>query len=134
MAMHIRRGDYVNDQSVAKVFVSYGQRFLDEALGLIRNETSVRNLFVFSDDPAWCKDSLSFDIPHNVVELPGRLPWEEQYVMSKATNLAISASTFSWWAGWRVARQGGRVVAPRIWRSGATNEPPNFLPMAWQLI
>jgi hypothetical protein len=134
LTMHVRRGDYVTDEKVSKVFMSYGQEYYSQALERVSEYKKIATIFIFSDDPDWCRQALRFGTPHHVVEIPGQSACDEQYVMSQASNLAIAASTYSWWAGWRVARRGGVVISPRIWRRGSDMPPNSFLPEQWHLI
>lgn len=105
-AMHIRRGDYLLNR---------------DSLGLLTNEFFERGAQEFPIDVI-CSDSEEIiEFKSNKINRAKQLisndldTWDEFAVLSSASNLVISNSTFSWWAGLMVARNNGAVIAPNPW-------------------
>ncbi len=113
VSVHVRRGDYVEHAHLGFLDESYYRRaveIIQDAIGEVR-------LFVFSDDPAWCADNLSFLAPVTVVDrplAPGR-DWEDMCLMSLCAHHVIANSTFSWWGAWLNPSPSKLVVAPTTW-------------------
>lgn len=132
VCVHVRRGDYVaNPVNVAyhgALDLSYYQRAL-EALGAA---TEGAVLYVFSDDPAWCREHIKLDRPTVVVEPshPDR-PWEDLGLMSACRHFVVANSSFSWWGAWLSTFAGKRVVAPKVWFSGADHDTSDLCPPDW---
>lgn len=132
ICVHVRRGDYVaNPVNVAyhgALDLSYYRRAL-EALGAAA-EGAV--LYVFSDDPAWCREHLALDRPTVVVEPshPDR-PWEDLRLMSACRHFVVANSSFSWWGAWLSTFADKRVVAPKVWFAGADHDTRDLCPPDW---
>ena len=113
--IHVRRGDYAEDASVASshliCFPSYYQRLIDS----IESEKSDVTWFVFSDDTSWVRNNLSFS--SNVVFVSELFlgypaaPAIEIHLMSFGYAHVISNSTFSWWGAF-LKRSDGPVYTP----------------------
>lgn len=126
-AVHVRRGDYT-DPRVAAVHGLAGPKYFQESLSILGSSSSiVRNLY-FSDSPGIVQAELGLSpedfAPNDLSEAATLL------LMSRATNVIASNSTFSWWAG-LVAEHtsGGAVIVPSPWFAGST--PPDLIPNQW---
>lgn len=104
VAIHVRRGDYVNQPQFHPVCdVEYYRR----AMEYFPNEA----FCVFSDDPEWCKQQEVFKdcfIVENSTEAYD-LQW-----MTQAKGNIIANSSFSWWAAY-LNKNGGTVICPETW-------------------
>lgn len=93
-SIHIRRGDYLNQLDYHPVIgFSYYKNF-------ISNHTSdCEKIYVFSDDIEWCKNVFvddrfifpNFDDNNDLYSF---------VLLSQSKKIAISNSTYSWWASW----------------------------------
>lgn len=90
----------------------------------MRREVGSPRFFVFSDDPAWCREALSGE-DVEVMVVPGAPddPLHDLHLMSRARHHIIANSSYSWWAAWLAKRDGQRVIAPDRWFGGGIDAP-----------
>lgn len=101
-ALHVRRGDYVNQPQYHPVC----------SLDYYNNAIKITGgpIIVMSDDIAWCKENIDADI-----YLEGTSNVYDLYVMSQADNNIIANSSFSWWGAWLNNNHDKVVVSPKNW-------------------
>ncbi|TFB47793.1 alpha-1,2-fucosyltransferase [Cryobacterium tagatosivorans] len=119
IAMHVRRGDMVGQQS------SLDARYYRVALDrLIRANAlpSAEGVTVFSDDPAWCRENLEIRAQY----APAQSAAHDLLSLSRHEFLVLSGSTFSWWAANLQEREAPTVIAPAAFTPGAV--PPLDMP------
>ena len=125
IAMHVRRGDMVAQQS--SLDAGYYRVALDR---LIRANDlpSSEEVTVFSDDPAWCKEHLEIRAQY----APAQSAANDLLSLSRHEFLVLSGSTFSWWAANLQARVPGTVIAPAAFTPGAVPplDTPGWLSVA----
>jgi len=133
IALHARRGDYTvlgNYHPLCSV------EYYETALSLLDPSLPV---YVFSDDPEWCKNTFAdarfrFVVCrerkiHNVSRgffvnmiqedtyrraIIVRDDISSLYLMTKATQFICANSTFSWWGAW-LAKDKSKVIFPKRW-------------------
>lgn len=132
ICLHVRRGDYVNGKEAAAFHGALDLSFYRAGLASLGALAQGGTLYVFSDDPAWCKQHVQLDLPTVVVEpnAPDR-PWEDLRVMSACRHFLIANSSFSWWGAWLAQHPDKRVVAPLRWFSGGAHDTRDLCPPAW---
>lgn len=130
VAVHIRRGDYV------EIGCQLSMSYYDSAISLIQakmpNETIV--LYVFSDDIDFCKEYFSkkreFDnkgikicYPHYESD---DYTLDDLFLMSNCKHMIMANSSYSWWASWLNQHEGKIVICPElgIWKG-------DFYPAKW---
>lgn len=118
VAVHVRRGDYLrngglNPQGVLSL------DYYKNAQKKIESMIPAPFYFVFSDDPAWCKENMQFGENQIVVNetFSGRDNLGHFRLMSACKHFIVANSTFSWWCAWLGAQQGSKVIAPQKWNS-----------------
>ena len=84
VSVHVRRGDYVGHGHLSHLDATYyadGVRAIAESVG-------EGTAFVFSDDPQWCSDNLSFPCAMRVVDRPlsAERTWEDMRLMSRVRS------------------------------------------------
>jgi hypothetical protein len=103
--VHVRRGDYVNQQDYHPV---QEPNYFHQAMDIIHNEYGISNFKFFSDDIPWCRQHfLGVDFSSGSSEV------EDFKEMLSCGAGIISNSSFSWWAGYLINT--GKVIAPRKW-------------------
>lgn len=130
VAIHIRRGDYVQDQKTHAHHGTCTLEYYRAAISYIQKHTDAPSFFIFSDDIEWVKQNLILD--HAVyVSNPSLSAPEELILMSCCSHIIIANSTFSWWAAYLNKNQNKIVIAPKQWTSQKTSEELGILPESW---
>jgi hypothetical protein len=118
VAVHVRRGDYVSDPSIAAFHGLCGLDYYEAAFERIEAAVSRPRYFVFSDDLPWARGHLRFRHPavfvdHNTTAPP----CEDLRLMAACRHFVIANSSFSWWGAWlsRQPEADKLVIAPRRW-------------------
>lgn len=119
VAVHVRRTDYVGNQNLVLLDRSFYQRAMDRICKAVPNA----RFFVFSDDPAWCRDAFKSED----CEVAGHAdlfnPLLDLHLMSLASHHIIANSSFSWWAAWLGKKDGQQVLMPGQWFKGSIHSP-----------
>lgn len=120
-AVHVRRGDYVSDPTLAAKF---GVPSLEYYVGGIRRigELPVK---VVSDDVRWVRDELLPATRGDIRIVSGTDHFEDFAVLVGARSLVLSNSTYSWWAA--MGGDHDAVVAPSPWMD-SPDEPGLHMP------
>lgn len=129
IAIHIRRGDYVNHPNFAQLPISW---FLD-ALKLFPNWLN-SNIMIFSDDIPFCK--LYFSHLNNVCFSENNSPIEDLCLMAQCDLFILSNSTFSWWGAYLSGVSGENIIRPDCFYAGqykADNDDKDFWPESWRI-
>lgn len=132
VALHIRRGDYVEDPQTRAYHGLCGSDYYRTALRCLTTAEDGLRLFVFTDDPEWVSAELDIGMPFELVS--GRLSvdaTQELWLMSRCHHHIIANSTFGWWAAWLAERPGQKVVMPRQWFADATIDIADLAPPTW---
>ena len=122
VAVHIRRGDYVN------IGCTLPLNYYEQVLKRIDEEMPNAKYYVFSDDPEFARDSIGKYVDDAIF-------WEDQseestlndfFLMSACRHQVIANSTFSWWAAYLNKNSEKRIYAP-VWG----NWKEEFYPETW---
>ena len=123
IAIHIRRGDYVNHPG----FWNITPEYIQEALGYFTDKEYT--FLVFSDDIEWCKQIF----PEGVIFIEGNNQFEDLCLMSICEHNIISNSSYSWWGAYLNKNEDKKIIAPKNWFIPA--KPLNDLyPKNWIII
>ena len=129
LAVHVRRGDYVNNLQAKSLHgvldITYYKNALDIALKFQKYD----DVFIFSDDPIWCKEQFP---GYTVIQPFVENPFLDMYLMSKCHSNVIANSTFSWWAAWLNQNPDKVTIAPKKWFSTLPN--PQIYDEKWRMI
>ncbi|MES2226100.1 MAG: alpha-1,2-fucosyltransferase [Patescibacteria group bacterium] len=131
VSVHVRRGDYVSDQSVARVNGPCTLSYYERAVSEVRKRIEHPTWFVFSDDIDWVKENL--DLPGTVIYVSGEAQsdQEELMLMAACSHNVIANSTFSWWGAWLNQNPQKVVVAPTPWFNLHNGAYAHLIPSAW---
>ena len=129
VCVHVRRGDYVGNKKHETVGLAY----YAEAVQVLSRKASIRKIYVFSDDGAWCEQNLSFAFPVQFVrdEYRGHKASGHLYLMTCCTHFVIPNSTFSWWGAWLSIQPGKIVIAPQSWFPDPSIDTSDLIPPEW---
>lgn len=100
----VRRGDYIMLQQNHCVLSSeYYNNAFEQYCG------DSDQLFVFSDDFDWCKETFGGNVNYVQESIGVQL-----FLMTKMRNLVLSNSTFAWWGAY-LNNTTGNIVMPNPW-------------------
>ena len=129
VSVHVRRGDYVTNPHAARYHGMPGVDYYERALSEISAAEPDAHFFVFSDDPSWVRDNLTFGQRLTVVD-PGR-DAEDLILLSRCHHHIVSNSSFSWWGAWLSTATGKHVIAPARWYADASADSSDLVPASW---
>lgn len=135
VTVHVRRGDYVSNAATNQVHGTCDSEYYQRSVTLLAAKHGPLNLFVFSDDPAWCRENLRMGHPtvfvdHNDAERN----CEDLCVMSHARHFIVANSSFSWWGAWLSTSEDKTVCAPARWFRTSRNDESDIVPKSWHRI
>lgn len=131
VSLHVRRGDYVNNQ---KTNATHGLCTLDyyrDAIRYLADRAEQPQFFIFSDDLEWVKNNLKIDFPFVYVQHNrDKESYNDMHLMSLCRHHIIANSSFSWWGAWLNSNIEKIVVAPKKWFADQT-DVRDLLPDGW---
>jgi hypothetical protein len=131
VSLHVRRGDYVENQSTNAFHGTCPLEYYSNAVALIKSRFGDAHIFVFSDEPVWARENLGLAAPVTVVSDGDLRPAEEMHLMSCCQHHIIANSTFSWWGAWLNEHPEKMVIAPKRWFSNLAIDTKDLLPERW---
>jgi len=114
-AMHIRGGDYLDNQT----YLTYGNICTKEYyLKALEKLDSIDSVVVFTNDKEYASTIVSY--------INKEIIWAENFnyksnigfelfIMASSRNLIIANSTFSLWAGLFLQNPAARKIGPKVW-------------------
>ena len=115
VAIHVRRGDYINNPTANAHHGVLDKSYYDHAIGLIDKTYSNPHYFIFSEDIDWCKENINgkgeltiVGSECNDVKDSGHL-----YLMSKCESHILANSSFSWWGAF--LGESKTAIGPKKW-------------------
>lgn len=121
VAIHVRRGDYVNNPFYVDLTeTDYYLRAMD----LFPDS----DFLVFSDDIEWCK---SLSIFNDCSFSEGKDEIEDMNIMASCSGHIIANSSFSWWGAY-LSPYSKKIVAPNNWYSDG--EQRTICPKEWIIL
>ena len=135
-AVHLLRGDYVADAKAAATHGSVGPDYYARGIAQLDARLGLEpELFVFSNDPDWCRETLVLPRPFTVI---GHNSADDHYedlrLMAACQHHIIANSTFSLWGAWLGASSTQKVVAPAQWFGVNARQNHDILPNHWLAI
>jgi hypothetical protein len=116
VAIHVRRGDYVNAKSFAGICdVNYYKKAIDVVMRKIANP----EFYIFSNDIEWCVQFIAPMIKSHplcyVTNNTGKDSFWDIFLMSKCHALILANSSFSWWSAYLNSSDSSLIVTPGKW-------------------
>lgn len=132
VSVHVRRGDYVANPITAEHHGVSPLEYYQAAMAEISSSVSNPHAFLFSDDPGWVKNNLTFEMPMTCIDHNGPdRGYEDLRLMSLCKHHIIANSSFSWWGAWLNKNAAKIVIAPRQWFNNPDFCLDDLLPPAW---
>lgn len=104
-SVHIRRGDYLNNQNFHKLC---SVEYYKNAMDIIGDSTYI----FISDDINWVKEHFKGD---NIIYSPFKYEIDDLTLMTKCDNNIIANSSFSWWGAYLNKSNNKKIIAPKEW-------------------
>jgi len=128
VAIHVRRGDYLDD-GVRRAFGACEPGYYAAAMAYLRTRLASPRFFLFSDDPLWC--AAQFAAPDvTIMSRSGGDAVDDLASMACCRHHVIANSSLSWWGAWLGEGAQSIVIAPIPWY----NQSPqvgDLLPDHW---
>lgn len=119
VAVHVRRGDYLNLQHIHPVTPLWYYE-------TVAKQYDGRKFFVFSDDMDWCENNIQ--LPGETVFVQGD-EFEHLSLMAGCQSHILANSTFSWWGAWLSGSQD--VTVPMPWFANGI-DTKDLIPDKWR--
>jgi len=132
VSLHVRRGDYVQDQNTNKYHGTCDKEYYKKALEILTEKIGKNlHIFIFSDDIDWVKENMLINYPVTYVSSPNIKDYEELILMSACKHNIISNSSFSWWGAWLNKNPDKIVIAPKRWVMKDEKRFKDICPNSW---
>lgn len=130
VAVHIRRGDYLNTNGDLQVLdISYYKKAVD----VISKKVKDPHYYIFTDDSLWAKENLDFLEKEKTTHVADFMlhDYEELMLLTQCKNVIIANSSFSWWGAMLNHNKGAIIVCPKDWRNVLLKNDENLCPEEW---
>lgn len=132
ISLHVRRGDYVASKATNAFHGTTGLDYYRAAIEKVKSAAPNGTIYVFSDDQAWVKENLKFDLPTVFIDFnSGDRAHEDMRLMSACAHNVVANSTFSWWGAWLNPNPNKMVVAPKRWFADPRMDATDLIPSSW---
>jgi hypothetical protein len=128
VAVHVRRGDSLQNRKLSQVGLGYHQR----AIARLRERMPEATLYLFSDEIEAIQREYRPPGPHVFVNVTQ--PWhayDNLRLMSLCDHFIIANSSFSWWAAWLGASPVKEVIYPQPWSPAGVLDDRDVAPARW---
>jgi hypothetical protein len=131
VAIHVRRGDYVNLKSAAEYHGTCSMDYYDRAINYIKDKVEEAHYYIFSDDMAWCRENFR-NLPNvHFTESQAGYSSVDLYLMSCCSHNIIANSSYSWWSAWLNTSEDKIVIAPEKWFAAGVAVNEDLLPSSY---
>jgi len=132
IAVHIRRGDYVTNPNNTESLGTCSLEYYRKSSDYIKQNVKEPHFFIFTDDPEWAKEKLTFPGPTRIVDHNlGKADHEDFRLMTHCKHFVIANSSFSWWGAWLAHYSAKTVIAPMSWFKIDNFPPEDRIPSEW---
>ena len=134
VAVHIRRGDYLNPQTQSFHGVC-DLEYYQKSMKIVSEQAQNPSFYIFTDDPEWAtaqfKDLANVEliVPPNECD-----DVDSFWLMRTCRHQIIANSSFSWWAAWLNQNSQKIVIAPKKWFQNSDIITTDIYPKEWILV
>ncbi|MDX2195144.1 MAG: alpha-1,2-fucosyltransferase [Cytophagales bacterium] len=135
VCVNVRRTDFVQHSNLYNKTYLCERDYYERALKILLFKVQKPHLYIFSDEPEWCKENLLFDLPVTYIghEHKGHKFGNYLNLMSMCKHFIIPNSSFAWWAAWLSGSH--TVIAPHTWlMDGRSHKLSDIYPPHWHTI
>ncbi len=129
VCLHIRRGDYKNEQSIGLLNKDY----FNSALRIVLADRTEAEIWLFSDDTLDIHELIDSDFLPMIRVVPTASTCLTFQLMRSANAYVLSNSTFSWWAARASYTAKPLVVLPDPWFKELA-PPAGIIPESWHAL
>jgi hypothetical protein len=130
VAIHIRRGDYLNNPKVRYVHGILTEDYYKKSISYFKNRVKNPIFFIFSDDIELVKKTFFFFNKKKFIFVDTKSSINDLHLMSNCKHFIIANSTFSWWGAWLSKNKYKIICAPKRWVR-AKISTPDIIPESW---
>lgn len=130
VAIHLRRGDYLN-QSTRAVHGVLNLIYYEKCISFILHKVKKPRFFIFSDDIRWVKSNNFFSKLKNSLVVDTKSNHKDLELMSLCKYFIVANSSFSWWGAWLSGYKNKIVCAPKKWLN-IKSDCSDLLPKKWK--
>ena len=130
VAIHIRRGDYLNNPKVRYVHGILKENYYKKSISYFKNRVKNPFFFIFSDDIDLVKKTFFFFNKEKFIFIDTKSSINDLHLMSNCKHFIIANSTFSWWGAWLSKNKHKIICAPKRWVR-AKISTPDIIPESW---
>ncbi len=135
VVLHVRRGDYVANKATLAIHGTCDINYYQRAVAYIKEQVKQPQFYIFSDDPTWAREHITFATPATFVDHnDADHGYEDLRLMSHAKHFVIANSTFSWWGAWLSRNEKKIVIAPKQWFNATDKDTSDLIPETWKRI
>jgi hypothetical protein len=130
VAIHIRRGDYLNNPKVRYVHGILKEDYYKKSISYFKKRVKNPIFFIFSDDVELVKKTFFFFNKKKFIFIDTKSSINDLHLMSNCKHFIIANSTFSWWGAWLSKNKHKIICAPKNWLR-AKISTPDIIPDSW---
>jgi hypothetical protein len=131
LIVHIRLGDYINEENIGILDASY----YETSLNLAWDTQRYKKIWLFSDEPNQAQEKIPDRYKRfvSVIDSTELSSAETLELLTLGDGYIIANSTFSWWGAYLRKNQSAVVYCPVPWFKNL-DEPMNIVPSQWKRV
>jgi hypothetical protein len=130
VAIHIRRGDYLNNPKARYFHGILGEDYYKKSISYVKKRVKNPLFFIFSDDIELVKKTFFFFNKEKYNFIDTKSSIDDLHLMSNCKHFIIANSTFSWWGAWLSKNKYKIVCTPKRWVRVKISTP-DIIPVNW---
>jgi hypothetical protein len=133
LCLNVRRGDFAHNPQSNAFHGLLSSEYYTKGVTTLRSKGDFEHVFVFSDDPDWCRSNLKLEGTVQIVGHDHAGPHFSHYLelMKACSAFVIPNSTFGWWAAWLSRVPEENVIAPKRWFRRRLIRTSDLFPDRW---
>ncbi|MCM8569204.1 alpha-1,2-fucosyltransferase [Gramella jeungdoensis] len=132
VAVHIRRGDYVQNRLTQEFHGNCNRSYYQKAIEFLKEKIENPHFFFFSDDPKWVRNEFKeFACEKTFIENTSEEAWIDMFLMKTCKHNIIANSSYSWWSAWLNKNSEKLVIAPKKWFAKQNFNISDLIPKGW---